>query len=89
MEKGRSGQFFPFSEAYLATIMERLESDFYKFESDRLKMDEKISFKTSGAFKSELQDIAEEYNVTVSHLCRTAVVNLMMAEAKAAEGDLE
>ena len=52
-----------------------------------MKMDEKVSFKTSEAFKAELEDIAEEYNVTVSHLCRTAVVDLMMAEARAAEGD--
>ena len=67
--------------------MERLESDSYKFESDRLQLDEKVTFKTSKAFKQELEEIADEYNVTVSHLCRTAVVNLMMAEAKAAEGE--
>lgn len=69
--------------------MERLESHSYKFESDRLEMDEKVSFKTSEAFKDELEEIADEYNVTVSHLCRTALVNMLIAEAKAAEGDLE
>lgn len=83
---GRPGQSFP-TPRPISVIIMSLESQSFKNESDRLKMDEKVSFKTSEAFKAELEDIAEEYNVTVSHLCRTAVVDLMMAEARAAEGD--
>jgi len=47
--------------------------------------DEEVNFRTSSEFKDILEELAEEHNLTVSHICRMAVVRLVRQEAKAAE----
>jgi hypothetical protein len=69
--------------------MNRLESDLYKHTHDNLKLTEDVTFRTSPAFKSELEQISEEYKIPLSEMCRLALIRLVKQEARAAAGDIE
>lgn len=66
--------------------MTQLDSEYKKDLSNTPdNLDEDVSFRASSEFKDILEELADEHNMSISHICRTAIVRLVKQEAKAAE----